>query len=568
MLAEVREEIITAIAKAARLAPHEIAELLEEPKNPELGDLAFPCFRLSAKFKTAPQNIAKDIAAKLPKLKYIKKIQVAGPYINFFLSSSNLAESVLTEVYKAKADFGAGVKKQEKVMIEGFGVPNTHKVFHIGHLRNTCLSDSLIKIEKFYGHPVIAANYIGDIGTHVAKWLWFYTKFYKGKIPRKDIGKWLGKIYAEAAKKYESHEKYHEEVSEVLKKLEAKDKKLLKLWKETRKLSLSAFAEIYKTLGVKPDVTFYESEVEKSGKKIVSELVKKGLAKKDQGAMIIDLKKYGLDIFLLLKSDGSSLYSTKELALAKLKFEKYKINKAIYITGQEQIHYFKQLFKTLELMGFKQASKCYHLAHGLVLLHGKKMASRAGDLVSFEDLFKQARENALEEVWSRNQKMHEATAERIAEKIALAALKYSMLKQSSEKTIDFDFERALAFEGDTGPYLQYSLVRAKKILQKVKARPRLDVDFTLLKTEEESNLAKQISNFKEIVAKAAEQYAPNIIANYAYELTQVFNTFYEKCPVAKSDAKTKAARVLLVWAFAQVLKNALNLLGIEEVEVM
>ncbi len=567
MLAEVREEIITAIAKAAKLAPHEVAELLEEPKNPELGDLAFPCFRLSAKFKTAPQNIAKDIAAKLPKLKSIKRVQIVGPYVNFFLSSSNLAESVLTEVYKAKADFGAGAKKTEKVMIE-FSQPNTHKSFHIGHLRGTSLGASLVKIEKFYGYPVVAANYIGDIGAHVAKWLWFYTKFYKNKAPKKNIGKWLGKMYADAAKKYESHEKYHEEVAEILKKLETGDKKLVKIWKQTRKLSLDVFAEAYKELGIKFDVTFYESEVEKSGKKIVSELLKKGLAKKDQGAIIIDLEKYGLDIFLLLKSDGSSLYSTKDLALAKLKFEKYKINKAVNVVGAEQTHYLKQLFKTLELMGFNQAKKCYHLAYGLVLLHGKKMASRAGEIVSFEDLFKQAKENALEEVWSRNQKMHDATAERIAEKIALAALKYSMLKQSPEKTIDFDFERALAFEGDTGPYLQYSLVRAKKILQKVKVKPRLDVAFDLLKTAEEADLLKEIANFKEIVAKAAEQYAPNIIANYAYDLTQVFNTFYEKCPVAKSDAKTRAARVLLVWAFAQTLKNALKLLGIEEVEVM
>jgi arginyl-tRNA synthetase len=567
MLAEVREEIITAIAKAAKLAPHEIAELLEEPKNTELGDLAFPCFRLAAKFRTSPQNIAKDIAAKLPKLKSIKRVQIVGPYINFFLSSSNLAESVLTEVYKTKDNFGTGAKKQEKVMIE-FSQPNTHKSFHIGHLRGTSLGDSLVKIEKFYGYPVVAANYIGDIGTHVAKWLWFYTKFYKNKAPKKNIGKWLGKMYANATKKYESHEKYHEEVAEILKKLETGDKKLVKIWKQTRKLSLDVFAEAYKELGINFNITFYESEVEKLGKKIISELLKKGLAKKDQGAVIINLEKYGLDIFLLLKSDGSSLYSTKDLALAKLKFEKYKIGKSINVVGAEQTHYLKQLFKTLELIGFKQAKKCHHLAYGLVLLHGKKMASRAGEIVSFEDLFKQAKENALEEVWSRNQNIHEATAEKIAEKIALAALKYSMLKQSAEKTIDFDFERALAFEGDTGPYLQYSLVRAKKILQKVKAKPKLDVDFDLLKTAEEANLLKEIANFKEIVAKAAEQYAPNVIANYAYELTQVFNTFYEKCPVAKSDAKTRAARVLLVWAFAQTLKNALKLLGIEEVEVM
>jgi arginyl-tRNA synthetase len=529
--------------------------------------LAFPCFRLAGKFKTSPQNIAKDIASKLPKLKSVKMVHVIGPYVNFFLSSSNLAENILTEVYKTKDKFGSGVKKKEKVMVE-FSQPNTHKSFHIGHLRGTSLGDSLVKIMKFSGHPVIAANYMGDIGTHVAKWLWFYTKFYKNSIPKKNIGKWLGKMYADADKKYKSHEKYHDEVAEVLKKLEAGDKKLIKIWQQTRKLSLDVFKQAYKELGVNFDVFFYESEVEKPGKKIVLELVKRGLAKKDQGAIIIDLEKYGLDVFLLLKSDGSSLYSTKDLALAKLKFEKYKIDKSVYVVGAEQIHYLKQLFKTLELMGFKQASKCHHLAYSLVLLHGKKMASRAGEIVSFEDLFKQAKTNALEEVWSRNQNIHEATAEKIAEKIALAALKYSMLKQSADKTIDFDFERALAFEGDTGPYLQYSLVRANKILEKVKIRPKLKVDFTLLKTEEEANLTKQISSFKEIVAKAAEQYSPNMIANYAYELTQVFNTFYEKCSVAKADAKTKAARVLLVWAFAQTLKNALKLLGIEEVEVM
>jgi arginyl-tRNA synthetase len=412
---------------------------------------------------------------------------------------------------------------------------------------------------------VISANYIGDIGTHIAKWLWFYTKFYKGKIPKQKIEKWLGEIYAQAAKKVESHEKYHTEAAEVLKKLEAKDKKLTKLWQETRKLSLNELNKIYKTLGVKADITFYESQVESEGKKIVHELLKKGLVKKDKGAILIDLKKYDLDVFLLLKSDGAALYSTKDLALAKLKFQKYKIDMAIYITAQEQVHYFKQLFKTLELMGFKQASKCYHLPYSFILMHGKKMASRAGEIVSFEDLFNEAKEKALEEIKKRNPKNKEVDV--IARKIALAALKYGMLKQSAEKTIDFDFEHSLTFEGDTGPYLQYALVRAKKIISKA-GKSSAKVNYALLKTQQETDLAKAIAKFPELVAKAAEQYTPNVIANYAYELTQVFNTFYEKCPVIKADAKTKAARVLLVWAFAQVLKNALNLLGIDEVEVM
>lgn len=560
--------IIGLVSAATKLPQHTIAEILEIPKNPEMGDFAIPCFKLAAAMKKDPVLIAKDIAAhvKLPKDSIVKQIKVAGPYVNFFVNETKVVEQAVTKVLKERESYGAGLKKNEKLMIEGFGTPNTHKPFHLGHLRCTALSDSLIKIEKFYGYPVISANYIGDIGTHIAKWIWFYTKFYKGKIPKKGIEKWLGEVYAHAAKKVESHEKYHEEVAEVLKKLESKDKKFAKLWQETRKLSLNELNKIYKTIGVKADVTFYESQVEGEGKKIVHELLKKGLAKKDKGAILIDLKKYNLDVFLLLKSDGAALYSTKDLALAKLKFQKYKIDKSIYITAYEQEHYFKQFFKTLELMGFKQALNCHHLPYGLILMHGKKMASRAGDIVSFEDLFNQAKEKASEEIKKRNPKIKNVDI--IAGKIALAALKYGMLKQSAEKTIDFDFERSLAFEGDTGPYLQYALVRAKKIISKA-GRSTGKVNYELLNAPQEADLAKMIAKFPEAVSKAAEQYAPNIVANYAYDLANAFAVFYEACSVMNAPNEIlKNSRLKLVEAFAQTLKNAFSLLGIEEVGIM
>jgi len=567
-----KTQIAELVAAAAKLPPHDIIAILEVPRATELGDFALPCFRLAAQLKKDPKLIAKDIAShiKIPKGSLVKSVKVAGPYVNFFLSSSNLAEQILGEVYKAKDQFGSGTKKKEKLMVEGFGQPNTHKALHIGHLRNICLSDSLSKVLKFSGWLVLTANYVGDVGTHVAKVMWYMQKYhlFHSHTKQKNKGEWLGKLYAEAVKKVKDHTEYQKEVSEIHQKLEQKkDKELLKLWKTTREWSLQEFKRIYKELGVEFDTWFFESEVEQSGKKLALELLKKKIARKDQGALLVDLSDWGLDVFLVLKSDGTALYSTKELALAKLKFEKFKIDRSIHVVGSEQSLYFKQLFKTLELMGFKQAENCYHLAYELVMLATGKMSSRSGEVVLYSDLIDQAKSRALEEVKKRNPKLGKK-AELIAEKIALAALKYGMLKQAPNKVITFDWERALEFQGDTGPYLQYSLVRANKILEKVKAKPSLKVDFDLLKTTKEAELIKKIAGFKEIVAKAAEQYAPYLIANYSYELTQVFNEFYEACPVAQADKKVKEARTLLVWAFAQTLKNALILMGIEEVEVM
>ncbi|MEM4248533.1 MAG: arginine--tRNA ligase, partial [Candidatus Nanoarchaeia archaeon] len=384
--------IVEIIASATKLPPHEIASILEIPKVTELGDFALPCFSLAARMKKDPKLIAKDIAAhiKFTKDSAIKEVKVVGAYVNFFLNKTNLAGIVLQEVYKEKANFGAGLKKTEKVMVEGFGQPNTHKAMHVGHLRNICLSDSLSKLLKFTGYPVITATYVGDIGTHVAKVLWYMQKYHSmhEHQKQKNKGEWLGKLYAESVKKVQNHPEYEKEVSEVLQKLEAKkDKDLTNLWKITRVWSLREFKRIYKQLGVDFDEWFFESEVEDAGKKIALGLLKKKIARKDQGAVLVDLSDYDLDVFLILKSDGTSLYSTKDLALAKMKFERYKIDRSIYVVGSEQAFYFKQLFKTLELMGFKQASKCHHLAYELVMLPTGKMSSRSGEVVLYSEIF-------------------------------------------------------------------------------------------------------------------------------------------------------------------------------------
>jgi arginyl-tRNA synthetase len=568
MLEEVKKDISEAVAKAIKRAPHEIAALLEVPKDKNLGDFALPCFKLKTELSPDPIAIAKDIYLKLQKPRAIEKIQLAGPYVNFFVDKNYLASKTIFEILELKENFGSGSKKSERVMIEGFGQPNTHKAFHIGHFRNVCLSDALARILRFYGYDVLTANYFGDIGMHVAKWLWFYLKFYKGKLPKSPTSEWFGKIYTEANKFYEKHEESHQEVSNILNKIEfGKDAHLKALWKSTRDSSLKTFSEVYKKIGVKTDVIFYESKLSKIGKSLTKKLVKEGVAKLDQGAIIVDLKKYGLGVLVLLKSDGGALYSTRDLALAFQKFTKYKIDKSIYVVAAEQSHYFKQLFKTLELAGFKQAKNCHHVPYGLVLLHGKKMASRAGEVVAFEQLFETAKKRAVQEILKRNKSLNKKIVDSISEKIALAALKFAMLKQSSDKTIDFDLNSMLSFEGETGPYLLYSLVRARNILKK--ARIKIKKNFApKFEQSYEIDLVKKLCEFREIVSKAAVQYAPHIIANYAYDLAKRFSEFYENCPVIKEKGDILQTRIALVQAFFYVLRTALNLLGIEEITKM
>jgi len=560
-----REQVLRLLVKAG-LKEQQVADLLEVPPDPALGDLALPCFKLAPVLKKDPSAIATELAAKIKPAGLVKEVRAVGPYLNFVLDPAKFAKQTLSKIWVERSKYGTGKKKAERVMIEGFGQPNTHKAFHVGHLRNVCLSESLSNLLQFAGYKVIRANYYGDVGTHVAKWIWFFKKFYKGAIPKKNISRWLAEIYAKANKYVAEHPRAEEEIAEILRALEQGDKTLIKIWKRTRELSLKEFKRIYKLLGVKFDVEFFESEVEKPGKAIALELLKKGIAERSEGAIIVNLEKYGLGAFLILRSDRTALYSTKDLALAKLKFEKYKINKSIYVVDIRQSLYLNQLFKTLELAGFKQAKSCYHLSYGFVTVEGAKMASRTGELVLFEDLYNAIFERALKEVQARGTKGKKA--EKIAHKIALAAIKFGMLKFSPDVNIDFNWERALQFEGDTGPYLQYSLVRAKRIIEKV-GRPSSKVKFNLLNKKEEIALIKLLAKFPQLIKESATTYRTHTIANYALELANTFNSFYESCSVIRATNKeVQKARLLLVWAFAQVLKNALGLLGVEEVELM
>lgn len=531
------------------------------PPDPKMGDISCT---VAFKLKGNPKENAEQVAKKLKIGGIVKEVKTIGPYINFFLDKGKYSKEIIKEVLKQDKDFGKG-NENKKYLIDTFQ-PNTHKAFHVGHLRMAVFGESVRRLLDFVGNKTTAVSYMGDTGAHIAKWLWYYTKFYKGKMPKKDFSRWAGDLYVKATQKLMENDEYKKEIEKIQVALESGDKKLNKIWKETREKCLEDFWRIQKELGIHLDGHIYESEVEEDGKKIAKELLEKGIAKKSEGAIIMDLKDYNLGVFILLKSSGASLYATKDLALADLKAKKYDYDISLHIVASEQDFYFQQLFKTLEIMKHKSAGKNIHVSFGMVMLAEGKMSSRLGNIVVYDDLKEKMLDMALKEIKKRNPKLSAKKAKDSAEKIVFAAMKFGMLKIESIKRIVFDMKKMLEFEGETGPYLQYSAVRAKKILKKIK---KFEVPEKFeISDETEFNLIKKINEFPRVVLEAGKKYKPNLIANYTFELAKSFNEFYTQCPVIKADKKYKATRIAIVKAFEVAITNALYLLGIEVPEIM
>ncbi len=557
------KEKIAKMLKFTGLGKDEVLNLIEVPKNSDLGDYAFPFFSLAGRFKKNPALIAADIVKKIKKTEDFEKIEAVGGYVNFFVNKKKFAEETIKNVDAYGKRYGSG-KNKGKVMIE-FSQPNTHKAFHIGHIRGTSLGESMARILEFSGHEVVRANYSGDTGMHIAKWMWGYLKYHSHEN-LKDDEEWIAEIYTDAVKKIGKDEKIQEEVNKINRKLDSKsDDKLNKLWEKTRELSIRSWAKIYDELNTKFDVHYFESEFEKDGKKISRELLNKKIAEVSDDATIVRLDKYGLGVWVLLRKDGTVLYSAKDLALAYKKFKDFKIKRCITITAAEQNLHFKQLQKTLELVKFKNWKDYDHFGYGEIRLPWGKMSSRTGDNVLYSEFKTEIVRLAAKEVEARFPKLEEIKIYDRALAIFIAALKYSMLKQDINKTIIFDPKKSISFEGDTGPYLLYSYARAKSILGKAEYKKQKKFDVVEI-NEYERNLINELARFPEVVRSAYENLAPNAIANYSFELAQMFNEFYHNCPVIGSDEED--FRLKLVDCFSQVLKNGLHLLGIGVIEEM
>jgi arginyl-tRNA synthetase len=525
------------------------------------------------------QEIADQVKIQMGSVEGISHIEAVKGYVNIYFETADYARRVVDEVLASGADFGRGAAKGQRLMVE-FSQPNTHKAFHVGHLRSAILGDSLARIMAFAGYDTVRSNYPGDMGLHVIKWLWGYLKFHNGEEPEADITNWMGTIYSDATKRLEENPDLEAEVRALYVRWDQRDPEVVALWKKTRQWSIEGFNQMYDMLDIKFDKYYFNSEEEQPGKEIVADLVKRGIAvdERPAGPVIVKLdellgdKNEKFRVLVVLRSDGTALYATEDLSLTLHKFRDYPdMVKSIYVVDVRQSLHFTQVFKTMELAGYEQAKKCVHVSYELVTLPGNVvMSSREGTVVLLENLIREAIERAKEEAKKKNPNLSEEQLNAVAYAVGLGALKYPLLARENTKIVTFDWKSALDFNGQAAPYIQYAHVRCNSILKKAGGET-LNVErstFNYALDPSEIELIETISRFPLEVQRAAEEYKPLIIASLAYEIAKAFASFYDKCPVIKAEPKIREARLELVMAAKQAMANALYLLGIQAPEVM
>ncbi len=518
-------------------------------------------------------KLAGEVAAKLPPS--TGRVEAEGGYLNFYLNTQQACAGLLAEAKKAGAGFGRGEAKGERVMVE-FSQPNTHKEFHVGHLRNVLLGNAIANLYEFAGFKVLRANYYGDHGIHVAKALW--GRQHKGLLAEAEglMGcAGIASVYARVERLLTADSdmprlteiKMQAEagIPQILRDLDNPESDSYTLWRNTRDEDLAEFARVYGELGVCFDVEFFESEAEGLTGTIVEELLVKGVAEvaaegEYAGTAVVDFARFGapeLGKMVIRRSDGTTLYQTKELALAQVKFREYAVDRSLYVVGSEQVLYFKQVFKILQAWGFAAAPKCRHISYELVQLAGGKMSSREGTVIPYHAFIAEAKAQARELAAERG---ISAETEKVAGIVALGAVKYAFLKVDPSKVIVFDWEQALTFDGNAGPYIQYAYARARKLLVGYTGE---DVPDAYSPAAQETMLCRVIAEFPDRARLAQESHSPNLLANYLYELTRAFTDFYQACPVLKAEEAERRFRQCLVKVFCEVLASGCGLLGIE-----
>ncbi|MHB8193907.1 MAG: arginine--tRNA ligase [Bellilinea sp.] len=506
-----------------------------------------------------------------------EKVEAVNGYLNLYFDPAVYARRVIDTAIDQGTSFGKGVSRSQRVMVE-FSQPNTHKAFHVGHLRSAILGDGISRLLAFAGYDVIRANYPGDIGLHVIKWLWCYMNFHAGEIPSENITRWMGDIYAEASRRLEENPDLEAEIRALYTRWDRRDPQVVSLWQETRQWSLDGFNEIYSQLDIPFDRYYFNSEEEQSGKQLVADLIEQGIAtdERPDGAVVVKLdEQLGLKnekyrVLVVLRSDGTALYATEDLSLARRKFTDYPdLAKSYYVVDVRQSLHFQQVFKTLEIAGYPWADRCHHIPYELVTLPGNVvMASREGVVVLLEDLIKEATERAYEVVKIKNPDLSEEKKREIAHAVGIGAIKYPMLARDNTKMVTFDWETALDFNGQAAPYIQYAYVRGGSILRKGGVEPAVSVapDYEL--TAAELELIDQLARLPNEVQRAADELRPLWMATYAYELARAFNDFYTQCPVLQTGEPVRSFRLRFVMASRQALANSLALLGITAPQAM
>ena len=564
-----KQIIAKQISKTIEINEKELESYIETPKDSKNGDYAFPCFRLAKELRKAPPAIANEIKEKIEAVEEIEKIEVAGGYLNFFINKTILAKEVLEEISKTEQYGKSEIGKEKNIVID-YSAPNIAKPFHIGHLRSTVIGGALYNIYKYLGYNVTGVNHLGDYGTQFGKLIEGYKMWGKEYDIEKDPINELTKIYIRINEACKNDEQILENCRNNFKKLEDGDPYCVEIWKQFRKLSLQEFQKVYDLLGSKFDSWNGESFYSDKMPEVIDILEKTGKLVESQGAKIIDLEDKGINTPCIIeKSNGSTTYATRDLAAILYRARTYDFDKALYVTSYEQVLHFKQVFEVAKLLGLdeKYTNGLEHVSFGMVLLPEGKMSTREGNIIKLEELLNEAISRAKEIIEQKNPDLE--NKEEVAKKVGIGAVIFNDMSASRIKDEVFDWNTILNFQGETGPYVQYTYVRTKSVLEKAGYLPKIeDIKTNNLSDEYSLAILKLIYNFEDVLIQVTDKNEPSILARYLIDLAKAYSSFYNENKIIVEDKEVQDARVYLTYAVSQVLKQGANLLGIQMPEKM
>ena len=559
--------ISVAISNASGVDINEIENNIEVPAKAEMGDYAFPCFKLAKVLRKAPPMIANEIMDKIKRPDFVSDIQVVGGYLNFFVDKTVFVANVINNVIKNGEDFIKSDIGKEKTIVIDYSSPNIAKPFHVGHLRSTVIGNSLYNIYSALGYNVVGINHLGDWGTQFGKLIVAYKMWGNKEAVERDDVKELSRIYVKFHEEAENHPELNDEARNWLVKMQEGDKEALDLWKWFCDVSMKEFNRIYDRLGIKFDSYAGESFYNDKMQAVVDEIRDKNLLTESQGAQIVDLEEYNMPPCLILRSDGGTLYPTRDISAAIYRKNTYNFEKCIYITALDQNLHFAQWFKVIDLMGYDWADKLVHVPFSLVSLGDGKLSTRKGHVVLMEDILNQSVDKTRTIIEEKNPNL--PNKEKIAEEVGIGAIIFDDLYNSRIKNVVFSLERMLNFDGETGPYAQYTHARACSILKKAGIENiDGDIDCSLIADSASVNVAKVLNEFPEKLIDAAEKNEPYIVTRHIIEICKAFNKFYNENNIMSSEGELKKARLAVVVAVKNAIKTGLELLGINAPEQM
>lgn len=548
------------------LTLEEITALIEVPPNKEMGDYAFPCFKLAKIFRKAPNAIAEDLAGKIQPTDDINKIVNLGGYVNFFVNKESLAKKVINQVLSEKENYGKSEFGKGKTVVVEFSSPNIAKPFHIGHVRTTVIGNALSKIYQSQGYHVEKLNHLGDYGTQFGKLIVAYKLWGDKQAVEKDPIKELLKLYIRFHDEAEAKPEMEDEAREWFTKLENGDQEAKELWQWFRDESLKEFSRVYDLLDIDFDSYVGESFYSDKMPAVIEELKEKNLLVESDGAMIVDLEDSKLPPALIQKRDGSTLYLTRDLASAFYRKKIYNFDKSIYVVGAQQELHFKQCFEIIKRMGYDWYKDMVHVQFGMVALEEGTMSTRKGRVVFLEDVLNQAIDRTRQIIEEKNPDAE--NIDEVAKAVGVGAVVFQELSNSRIKDYTFSWDRTLSFEGETGPYVQYTHARCCAVLRKADQPVSADINYEALSDQDAADVLSVLETFNKSIMTAMKKNEPHIVTRFVLDLAQAFNKFYHNSPILVEDDDLRAARLALVEATRQTIENALKILGMKAPQKM